>query len=604
MPRRYVASILLLTAVLLLAATMRIYHIDLLSLWIDEGFSFYLTQWRDPLQMLVLDVHPPLYFLLLDGWVELAGISELALRYLSVLPAMLSVAVIYQLAREIERQRGRDSRGFVPITAALLLAISSAEIFLAQEVRSYTLHNLLAVLSMWAMLRWGRRGGRGWLIVWIISNAANLYTFYLAGWLMAAQGLYVLIAWTGRRRIMGIGALALASALVIPWLLFTLGQQSGNLSYANWIRPEQWALEDLRLRYWTGQWALTLALAFFGCMTLLRGGGWRWRPVGPWVLLLLWAFLPLILTFAANEFVPLYTARRVSQVAPAVALLVAFGLGNLRGAARPLILVALLVYGLGSVDFWYPKQPWRAMAEQTAPLIAPDELVLFEVGGDDYAPYYHWLRTLPPGENTLRGLTTWRHLEPETYEAGLPALIDAHDHVWLFYWSSDESAFAWLNTLDFARTATVTVDFNPNVFFYRYDRLQGEALSRYENGLILRDARLRPESMTVDLWWSAEGTLDHDYVVSAYLLNDAGQLVAQWDSQPFLDQHPMTGWEAGETIYDPRILRTMDGAPLSPGTYQAGVVVYWFAGDGSIQRLPLMDGRDAVPLGDFIVAAD
>ena len=70
-----------LVAILLLATFMRLNGITAQSLWIDEGFTWNLTQYNDFFAILSRDVHPPLYFIMIDWWVEIAGTSELSLRY-------------------------------------------------------------------------------------------------------------------------------------------------------------------------------------------------------------------------------------------------------------------------------------------------------------------------------------------------------------------------------------------------------------------------------------------------------------------------------------------------------------------------------------------
>jgi mannosyltransferase len=165
--------------ILLLAAAGRINHIDLESLWVDEGFSYWAIRHPDMFGLILRDVHPPLYFVLLRGWAEVAGITELALRYLSVLPGLLSVAAIYHVARELERARGGTAETVVPLLAALLLALADMEIYIAQQVRMYTWHVLWAVLSMWAFTRWTRTGGRRSLAAWVATSLLLLYTHYI-----------------------------------------------------------------------------------------------------------------------------------------------------------------------------------------------------------------------------------------------------------------------------------------------------------------------------------------------------------------------------------------------------------------------------------------
>ena len=63
----------LLLLILLLGAASRIIGIDAQSLWIDEGFTWHFTQYPDPMRILFNDVHPPLYFYVVDIWVDVVG---------------------------------------------------------------------------------------------------------------------------------------------------------------------------------------------------------------------------------------------------------------------------------------------------------------------------------------------------------------------------------------------------------------------------------------------------------------------------------------------------------------------------------------------------
>lgn len=472
-----------LVLILLLASATRILHISADSFWIDEGFTWYLTQMDDPFILLFEDVHPPLYFLMVRLWAMVTGVSELAFRYFSVLPSLVSIALIYQLGRTIEHHHGR--RTIAPVLVALMLALADAENYLAQETRSYTWQVLWILLSMLGFLRWqwGMKHARIWWLVWLMSTVALIYTFYLAAFIGVVQGLYSLIFLRGRQRIMAIATLMIAALTLIPWLALTLGQQADNLSYAEWIKPNDFVLDDLRRRWFTRQWALMIGLALVGLVVLRRPiDGWRRYALS--FLVACWFVVPLVLTFIANEFAPLYTPRRVTMITPSVALAVGFGLVMWRLPLRAFLVVVVIVYGVVEVDFWQFKQPWRDLVLDVAPYVAPSDLILVELAGDDYAPVYHFGRILPGVE--VRGLTTMRRLASATYEADLPALLDAHDSVWLFYWGQDESAMRWLEHLGHERIASYVPVFNPDVRIYRYERDGDASPTLLQEGDVLR----------------------------------------------------------------------------------------------------------------------
>src|SRR5215510_4982778 len=89
------------------------------SFWLDEGWTAWtirdevrdIDSWRDAIRFIRdsvfttfervrSDVHPPLYFLLLDGWSLVAGDSQFALRLPSVLMGILALAGVYAVAAQ------------------------------------------------------------------------------------------------------------------------------------------------------------------------------------------------------------------------------------------------------------------------------------------------------------------------------------------------------------------------------------------------------------------------------------------------------------------------------------------------------------------------
>jgi hypothetical protein len=93
-----------MSAIVLLGMSLRVHLLDGQSFWSDEGIS--LLRSALPLGEMLRNMpveHVPGYFVLLFGWLRTAGTSDYALRFLSVLPSVLSVATIYRLATRYGR---------------------------------------------------------------------------------------------------------------------------------------------------------------------------------------------------------------------------------------------------------------------------------------------------------------------------------------------------------------------------------------------------------------------------------------------------------------------------------------------------------------------
>ena len=91
-----------LIPILLLATVVRFYDLTAAAIWGDEGSSLLLARYSltGIWQHAAFDVHPPLYFMLLHGWIGLFGEGILSLRSLSAVAgvATLRLAAAWSIA--------------------------------------------------------------------------------------------------------------------------------------------------------------------------------------------------------------------------------------------------------------------------------------------------------------------------------------------------------------------------------------------------------------------------------------------------------------------------------------------------------------------------
>ncbi len=561
--------------ILLLAAALRIVHLTQQSLWTDEGFTYNVIARADMFAEIAADTHPPLYYVLLRGWVAVAGDSVLALRFFSVMPSLLSVAMLVPLARVLTKGRGLVGTHSVPALAALGLALADSENFLAQEIRMYTLTTLLAILSVYAYARWYRAPDARWGAAWALVTAALIHTYYLGLYIPFIQGLHALLFLRGRARLAALGYLAVSGLLFLPWFLgVTLDQLATPPPYEMFnSQPSNGAtLLDLRDKYLTGQWSLVAALVGLGVMTLAYSERirMRWQPLREPLLALMWALLPVAITFVANAWLPILTPRKLALIAPALALLAGWGLANLKHPARILLVGVLVGYGLTTADFYQLKEPWNRVSENMTYYALPGDAALMEVGLGGYPLGYYLDHSAFARAYNLPRL---REDSPD-YDAELSKLLAAHDTVWLAHWSPETRIFDLLALAGLRRTATLTTDHLGNdLNVHRYDRLPDGEIAGYTSGMRLLAAEY--QAGRLDLWWTADATPTQDYSVSALALDADGRLAAQHDSFPFEDRRPTSGWQAGEVVYDPHPL------VLPEGRYTLGVKVYTYF-DGAV----------------------
>src|SRR5688500_1460780 len=79
-----------LVAIVVAGAILRLHHLGAQSLWLDEAFSISIAGSTIDyiLETTSEDVHPPLYYFLLYGWVQLLGATEWTGRLFSVVASL------------------------------------------------------------------------------------------------------------------------------------------------------------------------------------------------------------------------------------------------------------------------------------------------------------------------------------------------------------------------------------------------------------------------------------------------------------------------------------------------------------------------------------
>ena len=94
---------LVLSLLTLLALGLRLIRLSYQPLWWDEGWSLYFatTNVRNMLELTAVDIHPPLYYLLLHFWIRLFGPGLISVRFLSVLIGTATIPLLYAAGRRL-----------------------------------------------------------------------------------------------------------------------------------------------------------------------------------------------------------------------------------------------------------------------------------------------------------------------------------------------------------------------------------------------------------------------------------------------------------------------------------------------------------------------
>jgi uncharacterized membrane protein len=130
--------------IILLGSFLRIQNILHKEFWYDEAFTALMidNNFVDILHLSKLDVHPPLYYLLLKVWSSVAGTSEFALRLPSVLFGLLLIPLAYMLAVHVTENKKAG------LFSALIISVNPFLIIYSRETRSYSFLTFLTILIL------------------------------------------------------------------------------------------------------------------------------------------------------------------------------------------------------------------------------------------------------------------------------------------------------------------------------------------------------------------------------------------------------------------------------------------------------------------------
>lgn len=410
---------MILLLILLAAAALRWHRIGHYSLWLDEFLSLENSTGRgqlftklprkvllDPAPALTrlsdgpgfwriwtsldTETHPPLYFMLLNPWRHVFGQGDVAARSFSAAMSVLSIILLYQLAKLLH--------GPAPaLWACAIFAAAGPQIAYSHEARPYTFALALMLAAALALVAIEKRGPsllRALLLAG--SILAMLLTHYLSFGPVLALALYALIRLRGRAMKVALGAFA-AAALVyaIAWGPFLYEQATGFTRELGFTRESETTanlprtlerIASLPLRFFTEPMSGSRAVGYLASVIFII----------PLLLLpkrrdlLLWCLLLItpILQVAASDVIRggyslLLIRYTFLATAPAYALVAAM-LADKAGLIRHVVPLVISVSCVAAITRAYDRwqADWRLPAAALRENVKEGDVVVFFKSAD------------------------------------------------------------------------------------------------------------------------------------------------------------------------------------------------------------------------------
>lgn len=612
-------AVWLVVTLTLIAFALRVYRLDFFSLRGDESFTVLFVlkplaqMWHETL---TVEPNPPLLYLLLRGWVAVAGTGEFAARFFSVFFGVLCVPLGGALGRAALRSRAAGLIG------AVLIAINPYQVWHSQDVRNYTLWPALSLLALVLFWRWhdsreARVSARA-LVLFVAAELVALYSHYYEALTLLALNLFVFATvWRDRRKLVHwLGAQLALAVLYLPYPLIlsnrvsAYGEGSGRQGVALWDIAREtltsFTLGDTLDPSWRAWlWIAFALVAVAGLVALFA----RDRRRALWFAL--YVGVPTLAVFALNTVRPLYLERYLNGIAPAYYLLAAYALA--RGAqwvagrvparrasfARRATLagglaLALLVAAPALSNYWtnpaYAKAPdWRGLAQLIAAQAQPGDLIIQNFPETSLV-YYDRTRlplvvypeTFLPNARTTQQLSAMNSNYLRAWF--IPAAPDV--------WDPDQFVESWLDHRD-----DLLEEWNVGEFRLRryatpslYLNAMTPVGARMGDSLRLNGYRTerRGSDLRVVLYWRVTQNPAHALDVELTALSAADVLTAVREP-PVRGAYPATEWRQNELVVDQHDL---PGAAAATEVFirvcTAGVFHCLTGGNGSPVKLAVM----------------
>jgi hypothetical protein len=575
----------LLTPILWLAYTLRVFGLGNSDLWLDEGITAFVSG-KPVLEILLycstrLQSHPPGYYIALHFWRLLVGDSEFALRLLAAAGGVLTVTMLAVLTR---RWFGRGCA----VLVALLMAVQPMAAQYGREARMYSWLMAIALLNVYLLDRAiGKNRWRDW--GWFLATALVALTLhYLAALFLLAYGLFLVVRWRQlsecRWRFAGVLAILILPPLL--WIALMPGPRTSLLQLAGTRQGEVWTLARLEPVY--TRWALggaadtmrlprSLALASFAWLLALIGvvamppPRSRSRGELQWLLGLLIVVPPIVgsMIFTVTIARQYLAMLGIFVMATALGILALFRWARVVGTAALVAVLGLSIW-LGSANMFSHYRPFSPAinyiidrARVTEPLVYTHYL---EWALNDY---YNSLdmpvRYVPPGEATLTRDQANREAadligrNPSLWLMLFPGLVNTERMESALNNQAFPSEKVW-----FAGGRGVVHYFAPVGMREQPGDVSWDEQIRL-NRWWVSDAKVAAgDALRLQFEWQGLRQMTEQAIIALRLVGSDGTTWAERIGEPCNDHCPTTEWH-GETVTDRQALYVPSDVP--PGDY-------------------------------------
>lgn len=176
--RRLIANeytILILIGVV--GLVLRLINLGAEPFWGDEALSTDIVRYFQNVGELVnyiglVEIHPPLYYIVLHYWTAWFGFTEFVTRSLTVIFGIGIIILTYFLAKEFFKNKKTS------LISALIVALLPLQIEMSTDARPYSIYTFFGLLAVYAFCKYRNTNRLRFIFLFVISSIIGLYLHY------------------------------------------------------------------------------------------------------------------------------------------------------------------------------------------------------------------------------------------------------------------------------------------------------------------------------------------------------------------------------------------------------------------------------------------
>jgi hypothetical protein len=354
----------LLLAIIAVNLVFKLQYITYSSFDLDEAVHIWYAQLPLPevIAQASNDPNPPLFNILISGWIKLFGVTEFATRCFSLLFSALAAGALF-----IFLKRNMSLR--IAMIAVTLFTVSAIQVRFAHNARPYTMLVFLVICSYGMLLELMRKPSVLNYAGYLLATTLMLYAHPTSIFNLPAQALFLLpqlrshfrtVATVGFCQVLAVGG----------YLLWHLNIPYFKTNPGTWLHPPTLHDALIHIRYLNGKdetdllFFLQLALALVGVILL-----WRFKNkenYSSWYLALCWTLIPFLGNFAYSHIgQPIFQGKYVISSQLGMLVLMAVSIDSLRWQTLRWATFGAVVAFMVSVINWKSTsgEDWRGASK-------------------------------------------------------------------------------------------------------------------------------------------------------------------------------------------------------------------------------------------------